>query len=47
MTATPSRADIDLTHALREAGSRLGVEIYDHVVVGKAETRSLRALGLL
>ena len=31
--ASPSRADIDLTHRLREAGDLLGIPLLDHVIV--------------
>lgn len=45
--AEPSRADIDITHRLAEAGRLLGVAVHDHVIVGRESHVSLRARGLL
>lgn len=44
---TPSRADIDMTKQIAEAGKSLGVAVHDHVVIGKADHASFRSLGLL
>ena len=44
---TPSRADIDMTREVREALSRIGIELHDHVIVGGGSTVSFKALGLL
>lgn len=44
---TPSRADIDMTREVREAGEKLGIQIYDHVIVARAGARSLKQMGLL
>lgn len=44
---TPSRADIEMTGEVREAGSKLGVTLHDHVVIGKNEHASFRSMGLL
>jgi DNA repair protein RadC len=44
---TPSRADIEMTLEVREVAEKLGIQIHDHVIVGKQGTRSLRQLGLL
>ncbi len=44
---TPSRADIDMTHEVRDAADKLGIAIYDHVIVGKGTANSFKALGLL
>lgn len=43
---TPSRADIDMTRKIVEAGETLGVKVHDHVVVGAKEIASFKALGL-
>lgn len=50
----PSRADIQITHTLREAGTLIGVELLDHVIVGHPEADptkrgyfSFREAGLL
>lgn len=44
---TPSRADVEATRRIVEAGRVVGVEIHDHVVIGKNGHASLRAEGLL
>lgn len=44
---TPSRADIDMTREVREAGERLGVRLHDHVIVGRQGNNSFKAMGLL
>ncbi len=43
----PSRADIDLTRAIVQAGKHLGIAVHDHVVIGSSGHSSMRALGLL
>ncbi|WP_308916150.1 RadC family protein [Jannaschia sp. LMIT008] len=44
---TPSRADIDVTRALKAAGEVLGIVLHDHLIVGRATEVSFRAEGLL
>lgn len=44
---TPSRADIDMTRMIVEAGRPLGVTVHDHVIVGRDGHASLRALRLI
>lgn len=44
---TPSRADIDMTRQVAEAGKPLGVTVHDHLVVGVNEVASFKSLGLL
>jgi DNA repair protein RadC len=44
---TPSRADIDVTRAIADAGSRLGIALHDHLVIGTQGHVSLRAQGLI
>ncbi len=44
---TPSRADIDMTREIETALSALGVRLHDHLVVGAAETVSMKAKGLI
>ena len=44
---TPSRADIDMTRMIVEAGRPLGVAIHDHVIVGRQGHASLKALRLM
>lgn len=43
----PSQADIDMTLLVENALGAIGVTLHDHVIVGKAEDSSFRALGLL
>lgn len=43
----PSRADIQITQRLAEAGRLLGVALHDHVIIGREGHVSLRAKGLL
>ena len=43
----PSRADIDITRRIAEAGRLLGITVHDHVIVGGDSHVSLRAKGLL
>src|SRR5690606_5835284 len=43
----PSRADIQLTQKIVEAGRLLGITVHDHVIVGREGHVSLRARGLM
>jgi DNA repair protein RadC len=43
----PSRADIEVTRAIMDAGKRLGIAVHDHVIIGTQGHASLRALGLI
>lgn len=43
----PSRADIDITSRIAEAGRLLGVVVHDHVIIGREGHVSLRAKGLV
>jgi len=43
----PSRADINLTREIAEAGKRLGIAVHDHVIIGTQGHSSMRAMGLL
>jgi DNA repair protein RadC len=44
---TPSPADIDMTLAIVEACSAVGVTVHDHIVIGREGEASFRGLGLL
>ncbi len=44
---TPSKADIDVTKQIVEAGRPLGIAVHDHVIVGRNGHASFRALRLL
>ena len=43
----PSRADIQITQRIVEAGRHLGIAVHDHVIVGHEGHVSLRAKGLI
>ncbi|HSG34109.1 MAG TPA: DNA repair protein RadC [Sphingomonadaceae bacterium] len=43
----PSRADIQITNRIAEAGRLLGITLHDHVIVGRQGHVSLRAKGLV
>ncbi|MEO6389082.1 MAG: DNA repair protein RadC [Croceibacterium sp.] len=43
----PSRADIQITQRIAEAGRLLGITVHDHVIVGREGHVSLRAKGLV
>ena len=44
---TPSRADIQMTRQVMEAARSLGVEVHDHLIVGREGVASFRQLGLM
>ena len=44
---SPSRADIDMTRQVVEAGRALGIAVHDHLVVGAGGVASFKALGLI
>ena len=44
---TPSKADIEMTREVKEAGEKLGITLHDHVIVAKGGTNSFKTLGLL
>jgi DNA repair protein RadC len=37
---TPSRADIDMSKLIIEAGRPLGVVVHDHIIVGRTGTQA-------
>jgi DNA repair protein RadC len=45
--ATPSRADIDMTKQIVEVARNLGIEVHDHIIVGKHGHASLKGLKLI
>ena len=45
--AKPSNEDVSLTKQLVEVGNLLGIEVLDHVVIGRGPPASLQALGLM
>ena len=44
---TPSRADVEMTQRIIEAGQPLGLVVHDHVVMGRDGHASLKGLGLI
>ena len=44
---TPSKADIAVTKQIKDAAEQLGIQIHDHVVIGKSGHASFKSLGLL
>jgi DNA repair protein RadC len=46
-SATPSKADIDMTRQVIEAGRTLGIAIHDHFLVAGDEVVSFKGLGLM
>ena len=43
----PSRADIEVTRSIAEAGKRLNIALHDHLIIGTGGHASLRAQGLI
>ena len=43
----PSRADIQITNKIAEAGRLLGITVHDHVIIGREGHVSLKAKGLI
>ena len=44
---TPSNADIEMTKRIVDTAKPLGIEVHDHLVVGKGRNASFRTLGLI
>lgn len=44
---TPSRDDIEMTRTVAKALAAVGVQIHDHVVIGRGRHSSFKSLGLL
>jgi len=44
---TPSKADCEATRSLATTARQLGIRVHDHLVYGRGEWRSFRALRLL
>jgi len=43
----PSRADIDITRKIIDAGRPLGIAVHDHVIMGTRGHASLRGMGMI
>jgi DNA repair protein RadC len=44
---TPSKPDIDMTRTVAAACATLGIDLHDHLIIGRAGHASLRGLGLM
>ena len=44
---TPSRADIQMTKTIIDVARPLGIEVHDHIIVGKDGHASLKGLRLI
>jgi DNA repair protein RadC len=44
---SPSKADIQLTRQIIDAGATVGLSVHDHVIIGARGHASLRAMGLI
>lgn len=44
---TPSQADIDMTRKIVEAAKSLNINVHDHLIIGKDQHASFKALNLL
>jgi len=45
--ATPSHADVDMTKQIVDVARNLGIEVHDHIIVGKHGHASLKGLKLM
>jgi len=43
----PSKADIDMTNEVKDAGAKLGITLHDHLIMTQAGHSSFKDLGLL
>jgi DNA repair protein RadC len=44
---TPSRDDIEMTHAIQQALEPVGVQVHDHIIIGRKGHASLRSMGYM
>ncbi len=44
---TPSSAEIEMIRKIIDVARTLGIAVHDHVIVGRAEVASFKALGLI
>ncbi|WP_372785532.1 JAB domain-containing protein [Phenylobacterium sp.] len=44
---TPSIADVEMTRKVVEGARTLGIAVHDHMVVGRTDVASFKALGLI
>lgn len=44
---TPSRADIEMTRQIVDAARVFGLQVHDHLIIGRQGTTSFKQLGLI
>ena len=44
---TPSRNDITMTRQIKDAGSKLGISLHDHIIIGHGSYISFKSKGLI
>jgi DNA repair protein RadC len=44
---TPSAADVEMTRKVVDAARTLGIAVHDHLIVGRTDVASFKALGLI
>ena len=44
---TPSRADIEMTKEIVTAAKAMGLQVHDHLVIGKGKHASFKSLGII
>lgn len=45
--STPSREDVKVTERLKEAGNILGIDVLDHIIIGRPNHTSLKEKGYI
>lgn len=45
--ATPSKQDIEFTKRIKNAGEVFGIDLLDHIIIGRNEFKSLKRLGVI
>ena len=45
--SAPSRQDISMTREIADAGKKLGINVHDHIIIGKDGFSSMRSAGLI
>jgi DNA repair protein RadC len=43
----PSRADIEMTREVIKAAASLGIQLHDHVVIGRTQHYSMKSMGVI
>lgn len=43
----PSRDDIEMTLRIKDAGTNMGVEVHDHLIIGRGRHVSLKSMGII